>query len=800
MIQYHESILLSLDLPTQRRTRSQSKTLGLRQRSPVKTLSKLFPSNSQKELTDSKQPLAGSHQSVNYPPPLRPRLTPRSGSQQLLDITNKQHASQITLVSDDVKAISPNSIDSLEQIFANYVLALHARKGNVVARSISGRCNADEALVNELYRALLEQPEDHERAAQAPVDALFAAFEKFLKFAWQERLGPLATRGQLGELYQKSETLSPIDFEDYILNFLSDLAPQNRRAFRRIIALLVDLLDGMGNDGDRGALTAAMSEILVPWERSQRFMPLFDRLVAESDVILQSESRSGAVTPVNGSIASSTAARSINTGSLSSKASSLSKRLGFGSLNRDGGGGEPARMGSVLKTWGKSTRAPDCQSRGNLSRTQSVEWHCRAAQGSRPNSSDKPNTPDGSQSSSRPGTGRSWDQLDTLKEAAISEYQTPQRKKKRRSSLSDIDSLPLPNTSPFWGGTPTLRRTNDNPPFGLRVNTNACQSTPMTSPSSPASPTRSNAVRSKSPPKKENLPPTLSAVNATAERPSSSDSNGASYSTRFIPDQTSLSSQDQSAIPVPKGVLSERAASGNTPQVPQPAPQQRKSLQQPSASDRKPTATPTSSPTKKNPMRPTPAPSHKFEDRLRTQNTAIETAQSSLQAELAKIGEELSGLNIKTASPTRSNTTASAPPHHSSSPSKRDTRQQESQVTQNLSTRLRGLETRVQHLTSNLSRHNTEIEKELKGALKVSERKSKEMEGLLRDVQRENAALYQRNNEELAKVFERVEGGEGAAELKRKLGEVGEEASRWKREIARLRRENASLKAGLEGR
>ena len=791
LLQHNESILHALSLPVERRARSQSKTQSLRQHSPVKTLSKLFGGTSLRDIAEPRQ-LPPASDLFNNAPTLRPTLRPKAFSQSQLDRRDQQPPSQVALVSDNEFPSSAGTIEGLEQTFGNYVLALHARKGNVVGRSVSGRLHSNEATVNELYNALLEHPTNHEYPAQAPVDVLFASFEKFLKNAWQERMGSVLTRELLSELQNKSETASPIDFEDVLLKVLSEMAPQNRRAFRGILALVVDLLDGMSNDGDRGALMVAVTEILVPCESFHDFIPLFDRLIEEHDIILRNESRSGAVTPLPGSMASSNAGRSTNTGSFSSKASSFSKRLGFGSLQKDNGSktDSSSRAGSIMRTWSKASRVPDSQPKAPLNRTYSTDFQSLVSSASRPTSRDKDlvsgvfeELRDGSRprSVSRPGTGRSWDQLDSVKESDISAHSSPQRKK-RRSSLSDISGLPLPNTSPFWG-TPTFRRTEESP-LTTRAGPNAQLSTPITPSSSPL---RSNAIRHRPLPKKENAAPTVSNIHATADRPGGSENaSGSPPSNPFSTGPLPLSSRtnlpqpqrNPSALPAPKSVLSERPASGNTP--PPPA----QELQSPQDLS---TMTSSRKPRSQNPQ--------KFRDRLQTQQAAIQGAETSLQNELAKIGEELAGL--KGASPTRSNTTSSAPTY--GSPGKRDPHQQ-ILVVQNLGTRLKALETRMQHLMGNLSRHNAEMEKELLEKVRAGEKRARELDARLKEANAENDLLYARNNEELSRLFQSVGGGGGggggggAEELKRKLAEALDEGATWKREVGKLRRENAVLK------
>lgn len=48
----------------------------------------------------------------------------------------------------------------------------------------------------------------------------------------------------------------------------------------------IRLLDGTGNDGDRGALTAAFAEALVVEDNPQVYISVLDRLVEDVDVLV----------------------------------------------------------------------------------------------------------------------------------------------------------------------------------------------------------------------------------------------------------------------------------------------------------------------------------------------------------------------------------------------------------------------------------------------------------------------------------------------------------------------------------
>lgn len=819
LLQHNEAILGSLKLTNDSRERSPSKPRGIRPHSPVKALASMFGGSSRHEVEQKSAPSAS--QLFAKAPSMRPKIGPKSTSDSRLPAVLEPSPPKVTLISKVEEKSAMDPIDALEKTLMNYVLALQARKGNVIGRVISNRAMADEAVVNELYNAIIDQPLNHELAAQSSIDVLFAAFEKFLKNAWRERLGPVIDISTLDDLQYNSSMLAPIEYEDYLLKVLNDLAPQNQRAFKATLGLLVDLLGAMTNDGDRGALMATVTEMLVCDGNPHDYMPLMDRFVEEHEVILSNGARSGNTTPYHGSMTSSSAARSTATGSFSSKASSFGKRLGFTSMSRENSKSSDSKMSSVLRTLSKTGRLGEPQNRGLLDRTKSVDFSARSSPLSRPGSRDRP-TVLGAFEEPRPATGRSWDQLEpmeSLKESGVVE-RANSHKKKRRSSLSEIEGLPLPNTSPFWG-SPSPRRPEKSPlasRSGLVSRDVTPQLTPagqgriqpptllrpregspftkaaggfLPAPVTPmGSPTRSNAVRHKATERKENHLPSSPINPYTTNNLSSTPLQRANTTQPHH-------RRSPSQIPVPRGILSERPGSGNTPPPPL-APQTA-------------TSTTTTSPTKLPAPSPSPSPSkklrmqtpQKLRNRLQTQQEAVGNAETGLQAELAKIGEELAALNLQSASPTKADASAASASAPALEPPVQQHQQRKSSATlQNLSGRLKALETKLPHLVGNLTRHTTMLEEEIAGALKVAEKKARETERRVAEVGKENEVLLRRSNEELARVFAAVSGGkdgDGVVELKKSLGESMKEGERWREEVGRLKRENAALLARCEG-
>lgn len=248
------------------------------------------------------------------------------------------------------------------------------------------------------------------------------------------------------------------------------------------------LLDASGNDGDRGALIASFAEALVSDGNPHNYINLFDRVVDDYETFFDGDtalpSRSShaltwlpKATPIfsmdegkSAGSASNSLKRngSFKTGSLSSNASSLGRRFGFG-RGHDTRSDTDSKVASVWRTLSKTTKvASDSQSQpGNLPKTslvrsRSTDTDTRMLPPSRPVSRDLPPLPSPSASDeyrSRPGSSHlSFTTLSTIGEAAPSKPAVVS-KKKRRSSLSDLKPLNDPlSMSAWWSIQP--RQTN----------------------------------------------------------------------------------------------------------------------------------------------------------------------------------------------------------------------------------------------------------------------------------------------------------------------------------------------------
>lgn len=111
-------------------------------------------------------------------------------------------------------------------------------------------------LINIANNFLVEDPSRISAAEDVSVDILFAAFEKFLKVAWSEHMGPLlppniiqSMQSTFGMLWRSvSEMCADSthypdsgrrdEFTKHFKQCLEDMTPQNKRALVAIVKLL----------------------------------------------------------------------------------------------------------------------------------------------------------------------------------------------------------------------------------------------------------------------------------------------------------------------------------------------------------------------------------------------------------------------------------------------------------------------------------------------------------------------------------------------------------------------------------
>ncbi|KAF2723877.1 hypothetical protein K431DRAFT_282567 [Polychaeton citri CBS 116435] len=675
-----------------------------------------------------------------------------------------------------------HSAGKIEDTLNSYLLALQARKGNIVGRNLKMRHTANELAVNELYNSLLEDPSNMVLAAQASVDVLFAAFEKFLNIAWKQQVGQVVPISMFAEIQSKAESMFPADFDEYFRDTLLSLPPQNNRAFKSIMKLLADLLDGTGNDGDRGILTVAFLEMLVTDGNPHDYIALIDRFVDDTETYFGEplEESKQADTSVLGHKRS----RSTNTPSLTSNTSSLRRKFGFGSLSRDNSKVElDSKVASVWRALSKNkieTGSPAGSiSRGSLHRSQSTDVHPGLLP-RRPSSQEGPTSRANAFEDTFAAASTSNLGLSTIGEhPTFIPTSTPSgpAKKKRRSSLSDLHKIQaaepqMPVSPPAGRRALTFQRILDE---------KALPSSPQpTTPSSKGGSGRFGTPIRETP--RSKLPASF------RKEPSPGLLSQSAQSTSKAPDEVIITtSRPNSHIPTPRTRLAkvqetttreglhERGDAGNVVKRPSPSPEK-------AYKTYKPTGSTTTTPSTKRLRMQSP---QKLRERLQNEQSSLISTQTSFMDELNKIGEEISS------TPTRIGSIRA-----SGSSSTRIRGGGMGNV--DLAARVLKMQDQVPSEVEDLRTRIASIQKDVSSSLTVSENKCKKLDGLYREANAENEALYNRFNDELGKILRAVKGGEGVEEVKKQLGESQEEALKLRRENQRLKRENAGLRAQLK--
>ncbi|KAF4554782.1 RhoGAP domain-containing protein 6 [Elsinoe fawcettii] len=749
-----------------------SPTKHVRPISPVKTLSSFLANRT--NIANS-QPTRKLESPFTAVPSLQPKATtsiPKPGSRENSRPSSKDEPAFVSEPIEPTKE-RVNPFKRLEDILSTYLLAIQARKGNVVGRVLKARANADQIQVNELYNSLLEDPNLMVLAAQASVDVLFAAFEKFLHVSWKDRLGAVIDKPMLGRIQKEAEARFPVDFEAFFLECYQEMTPQNQRALKGIVKLLADLLEGTGNDGDRGILTAAFTELLIPGEDPYPYVSLMDRFVEDIEGLFGEPGPSSSAGSLMSPQLGHGRSKSVNTGSLNSNTSSLRRKFGFGTtVSRENSKSEhESKVGSVWRSLSKNKHGSEpATPRGTLHRTKSTDSDTRPPI-RRPVSSDRPATL-GAFAFERPASQDSsyllGSPLSTIGENATGTPATAQIKKKRRSSLSDLSLLQSPHSSPV--------RT----PASTRLPKIDGSQKDSQSPTRLSSPSR-NPPRSRLPSsfRKENSPAVGSTVNMALPRPRASSKQPDEVTiTSYTPTKTTSTSvrpspSGKTAIPPPRIGLSEKPSANAMKIRPSPSPEK--------ATVTSPTTIPT--PTKKLRIQ---SP-QKIRERIQSEQRELQQTSSALQDELSKIGDE-----IATHGPPRINGRPASVriPKSAGAPGAGPTAIE-------LAKKLNEISTSVSSTLSTLQEQNKSLSEDTLTALTTAESRTKRLDELYREANAENEALYKRFNDELGKVLKLVKGGDGVEEMKKRMKGMEEEMEGLRRERARLRREVVGLRGRL---
>lgn len=725
-----------------------------------------------------------------------------------------------------------NPLVRLEQTFTGYMASLQARKGYFIARTLLNRSAADELAVNDLYNRLIESPYHLDASAELGTEVVFAAFEKFVRIAWRQQIGPVMTRQALDALQVRASKQVPGDFADFVNFLFADMAPQNRRAFAALIKLLADLLDGCGNDGDRGALTLAFAELLVDAGSAHNYINLLDRLVEDCDRIFDDggcgagagaslqPKGSGGYDSMNSSARHS---HKSATGSLTSNTSSLRRKFGLDSLLRQNSKSSDTERPSVWRSLSKHSRNPatgDVLAKvtpAHVSRSRSIDIsHAAAGQNKlrRPGSRDRPpivgaftSRDDGSQ---RPA---SLIQLETIGEPEMEAAAEPPSQKKRRSSLSDLKALMAAASLEDDGEEDTILAGAQRP------------QTPQPMADSPLMPLMPLM------PLRINKQQTAEKFNATPRLLPSPSRIPMSPSQTLSPTQSRRSPRVQKenvafGSPLegshPKLAPAAEVLAAMGPGAPAKSPEPRRplsktlstsqipTLRPPRVSTAGPVAIPPDSPTRPStkPSKPpaaTPTQSQprlrlqspqRLRERLQSEKRAVEDADAALKAELARIAEDMAHVTGARSSQTKTPTTTLSPP--AASPSCPNDWEPATELGK-LTAAVASLEARLPAALAELAVRQASTQAEVEAALRAAEAKVRAVDQLYREATAENELLYEKFNTELGRIVKALKGKgrEDKEELVARAREAGEEVARTKKENARLKREMVSLRALL---
>ncbi|KAF6804428.1 rho guanyl nucleotide exchange [Colletotrichum sojae] len=751
LVSYYTKILKGLPLMTRA-----EKTRSFLASSPVKGLFSSIWGGSTN--TEAHSPPKHTRTPVTnvFPPPPSSKAGSEAGS-----IYGSARGKDGIKMSGDDRPENP--LVRLEQTFTGYVASLQSRKGSIIGRMLINRSVADELSVNDLYNRLIESPFDLDASSELGADVIFVAFEKFIRIAWCEQMGPIMTKQALDTLLERMNRQVPGNFADFVNFMFKEMAPQNQRAFTALIKLLADLLDGCGNDGDRGIMTVSFAELLVHDGTAQNYINLLDRLVEDCDRIFDDGGFGIHLTVQQAFESMNSRSGKSHTGSLTSNTSSIRRKFGFDTLLRQNSKNDSERP-SVWRTLSKHGRHPasaDAASSSSLSKMTSARAKSIDSGDQRPNklrrpgSRDRPPLAGAFDEVPRPTSSHKLDmRLETIGEPEIEATPVKSSKKKRRSSLSDLRGL-------------MAAATIDDPQekieealMPLRINKQTSEkfnSTPrIPSPSRiPISPT-SQSLRSPrivSPRLKENpaSPDPLQLLHSPIITPAPADrentprsahkGHGRGLSTSNIPTlrpTRPIGSHSTDSIPRPS----------TSPGKP-PGSSGKLRLQSP----------------------------QKLRERLQTEKKAVEEVDASLKSELSKIAEEMSRVN--SGLDTRTNTV--------------DVRM--------LTDSVKTLEERIPNMIAELTERQTSIQRDMESTLRASETKVKSIDQLYREATAENELMYEKFNSELGKIVKALKGKgrEDKEDLLRSLREQSEETARVKKENARLKREIVSLRTLMKG-
>lgn len=728
------------------------KTRSFLASSPVKYLSSFLSGSSSSDPASNPkfQRALTSESSSNSATHLPGQLDRSNSTREAASLYGSVKSRDERTGSDDDRPENP--IIRLEQTFTAYMAILLERKGSFVGRTLLNRSTVDELSVNELYNRLIENPFDLETAPDVTADIVFVAFEKFVRIAWHNQMGPIISANTLDALQQRASKKLPGDFADFVHYLFSDMAPQNRRAFTALIKLLAELLGGCENDSDQGGLTLAVAEILVDNDNAADYINLLDRLVEDCDRIFEDNPASfpfslgpsaTAFEPINWG---ARGGKSHN-GSVTSNTSSLRRKFGFDNLlMRQNSKADSDSRSSVWRSLSKHARnpatgEPSSLSRGTITRTGSVDVGLSSATTRlrRPGSRDRPPIAGAFDDAfSRPNSSQ---KLETIGEPGDEGEVQPYRRK-RRSSLSDLkhlmdaatidDEVPL---QPLSDMKETSEKFNASPrgpgPSKTPISPNTLQST-----NSPA------LLLSK---QKENIDDPCKTISLPIEPPRMTHSP---------------------ANENPRKMHSKMLSTSNIPTL-----KPTQNLVDVADTPTRPTTSPSKGSGKLRLQSP-----QRLRERLQVEKKVVEEVDANLRSELSKISADMAKVNSTLP---RSGTV--------------DLRK--------LSSSIQSLEERLPMVLGQLANRQDQLQRDMDNSVRASEAKVKAIDQLYKETMAENELLYEKFNSELGKIVKALKGKgrEEKEELMGRIKDSSEESARLKKDNARLKREIVSLRALIKG-
>ncbi|KAI2636079.1 hypothetical protein GGS21DRAFT_514481 [Xylaria nigripes] len=717
------------------------KTRSFLASSPVKYLSNFLSGSSSSDAANAQKfqrTLHGESSNLSLPGQISQANSTRDAASLYGSARSKDG---IRTGSDDGRLENP--ILRLEQTFTGYMASLLACKGSFTGPTLLSRSAADELSVNYLFNKLIENPFEVEAAQDIASDAVFASFEKFIRVAWRDQLGPIITTKTLDALQERASKRLPGDFADFVHYLFGDVAPQNRRAFSALIRLLAELLDGCENDSDRGGLTLAFAEVLVDNDNAPHYINLLDRLVEDCDRIFEDTSggfmfNTGPEESVFESINSTTRDGKSHSGSMTSNTSSLRRKFGFDNLlMRQNSKTDPDNRSSVWRSLSKHPKQstvgePPSLPRGSRSRTNSVDvgMSSKSHRLRRPGSRDRPPIAGAfDDAGSRPTSSQ---KLETIGEPD-EEIAAKPSKPKRRSSLSDLKSLM--EAAHLDDGELPIQPLSHMKETSERFNSVPRPLSPTKISAGGNTPQYSNSVAFRPTKPKDNIENTFKPFSSSDDLTRNGHSKGLSGSN--IP--SLKPSRDQGAD---LGELS-----------------------------RQPNASPTKAAGRLRLQSP-----QKLRERLQVEKDAVEEVDANLRSELSKISADMARVN--------SNLSRSATV---------DIRK--------LSASVQALEGRLPTMLAQLTNRQDQLQRDMDSTLRANEAKVRAIDQLYKEAMAENELLYERFNGELGKIVKALKGKgrEEKEDLVGRIKDCSEESARLKKDNARLKREMISLRGLIKG-